>query len=60
MRRERELRHFLLLDRHEQRTAIQRLASGGISDYVIAAATMLSVEQVRIILGDSKSTENVA
>jgi hypothetical protein len=60
MRRERELRYFLLLDRDEQREAIRRLASGGMSDYTIAAATMLSVEQVRAILGESKAAERAA
>ena len=58
---ERELRHFMLLSRDEQRSAIQRLAAGGMSDYTIAAATRLSVEQIRVILGEHRaSVEQVA
>jgi DNA-directed RNA polymerase specialized sigma24 family protein len=53
--RQRELRHFLLLDHEQQREAIQRLAMSGMSDHTIAAATALSVEQVRIILGERAS-----
>jgi DNA-binding CsgD family transcriptional regulator len=52
--RERELQHFMLLDREEQRAAIHRLSAAGMSDYTIAAATMLSVEMIRAILGARK------
>lgn len=52
--REREMRHFELLDHEEQRSAIQRLSVAGMGDYAIAAATMLSVEQIRKILGEQK------
>jgi hypothetical protein len=55
--REREMRHFELLDRDEQRAAIQRLAISGMSDHAIAAATMLSVEMVRAILGETKAAK---
>jgi ABC-type phosphate/phosphonate transport system ATPase subunit len=48
--RERELSHFLLLERREQEAAIRRLASSGMGDYGIAAASGLSVEQVRRVL----------
>lgn len=55
--RAREMRHFLLLSRDEQRSAIQRLARSGMTDYGIAAATALSVEMIRTILGEQKATE---
>jgi len=48
--------HFDALSRDEQRAAIQRLALDGMSDYGIAAATRLSVEAVRQILGEQKAT----
>jgi hypothetical protein len=50
MMRERELRHFMLLDRDEQEAAIRRLAASGMSDYGIATTTRLTVQQVRRIL----------
>jgi DNA-binding NarL/FixJ family response regulator len=50
--RERELRHFLLLDRDQQESAIRRLAASGMNDYGIAAATGLSVEMVRRVIGE--------
>jgi hypothetical protein len=50
--RERELRHFLLLDRDQQVQAIRRLVSSGMSEHIAAAASGLSVEQVRRILGE--------
>lgn len=50
MSRERELRHFLLLDRAQQAQAIKRLAFSGMRESTIAAATGLSVEAVRRIL----------
>lgn len=53
-RRERELRHFLTLDHDQQRAAVQRMAQSH-GDYELAAATGLSVEQVRKILGERKS-----
>jgi hypothetical protein len=43
--------YFMMLTEAEQHAAIKRLASSGMADTSIAAATMLSVEQVRIILG---------
>jgi hypothetical protein len=55
MSRERELKHFLLLDRDAQESAIRRLAASGMRDYTIAAATGLSVEQVRRILGTTQT-----
>jgi ABC-type phosphate/phosphonate transport system ATPase subunit len=53
--RERELKLFLLLDHEQQRQAIQRLSTAGMSDATIASATALSIEQVRRILGERKS-----
>jgi DNA invertase Pin-like site-specific DNA recombinase len=50
--RERELRHFLLLDREQQESAIRRLAAAGMPEYTIATATGLSVEQVRRVIGE--------
>lgn len=50
--RERELHHFMKLAVDEQKAAIHRLADQRMGEYAIAAATMLSVEQVRQILGD--------
>jgi 2-iminoacetate synthase ThiH len=47
----RELLHFQLLDRSEQEQAVRRLAASGMGDYTIAAATQLSVEVIRRILG---------
>ena len=52
----RELLHFLLLDPAQQAEAIRRMAAQGWSDHGIAAATRLSVEQVRRVLAGSKST----
>jgi len=57
--RERELRHFMLLNRDEQRAAIHRLANSGYSDYGVAAATSLSVEQVRVILDEIRALEEL-
>jgi hypothetical protein len=50
MMRQRELRHFLLLDHDQQAQAVRRLAASGLRDYTIATATGLTVEQVRRIL----------
>jgi hypothetical protein len=43
--------HFQLMSYDEQCAAIRRLASSGMGHYTIAAATGLSVEMVRKILG---------
>jgi hypothetical protein len=48
----RELNHFLLLDADQQALAIHRMANCGWSEYSIAAATRLSVEMIRRVLGD--------
>jgi hypothetical protein len=48
---ENRMLYFAMLTEAEQHAAIKRLASSGMADTSIAAATMLSVEQVRIILG---------
>jgi hypothetical protein len=48
---ERRMHHFQLMSQEEQRTAIQRLAASGMSAHTIAAATQLSVEMIRTILG---------
>jgi hypothetical protein len=42
---------FMMLTEEEQHQAIKRLAASGMADTSIAAATMLSIEQVRQILG---------
>jgi DNA invertase Pin-like site-specific DNA recombinase len=49
--RDREMRHFLLLDRNQQAQAIRRLVASGMSGHTVATATGLSVEQVRRVLG---------
>lgn len=49
--REREMRHFLLLDRNQQAQAIRRLVASGMSEHTVSTATGLSVEQVRRVLG---------
>jgi hypothetical protein len=49
--------YFLLFDQDEQRRAIARLAASRVSDYTIAAATGLSVEMIRRILGEHRSHE---
>jgi hypothetical protein len=56
--RARELRHFLLLDRSEQEVAIRRLAASGMNDYGIAAATRLSVEMIRRVIGESQQRKS--
>ena len=48
----RELYHFLLLTVSEQAEAIKRMASQGWSEYGLAQATRLSVEQIRRILSE--------
>jgi hypothetical protein len=58
--RERELRHFLLLDPDEQRAAILRMASSGVAHSTIAAAAGIAVEQVRAILGERGQCEGCA
>ena len=49
--------HFALLTEEEQHAAIKRLAASGMADTSIAAATLLSVEQVRVILGTGRRCE---
>lgn len=44
--------YFLMLSHDEQRAAIQRMAASGLSAYTISAATMLSVEMIRAIIGE--------
>jgi hypothetical protein len=50
----RELAHFHALERAQQANAIRRLATSGMSDHTIAAATRLSVEMVRRILTEAE------
>jgi DNA-binding NarL/FixJ family response regulator len=47
---EARMRHFHALDPQQQAQAIARLAATGLSDYDIAAATAMHVEQVREVL----------
>ena len=51
----RELMHFLLLTQEEQAAAIRRLAAQGWSELSIAAATKLSVEQIRRVLTEANA-----
>lgn len=51
--------YFALLSRDEQHAAIHRLAASGMGDYGIAAATRLSVEMVRTILGETSRANGV-
>jgi hypothetical protein len=46
------LPYFQMLTHQEQRAAIQRMSAGGMSDYIIAAATALSVEMIRRVLAE--------
>lgn len=46
-----ELANFLRLTRAEQAAAIRQLARAGLSDWQLAHASRLSVEQIRRILG---------
>jgi hypothetical protein len=43
--------YFMMLSEEEQHAAIKRLAASGMGEASIAAATMLSVEMIRQILG---------
>ena len=54
---DRRMHYFALLSQGEQRAAIARLASSGMSDYGIAAASGLAVEQVRKILGELREAQ---
>ena len=44
------MRHFLTLDQAQQADAIRRLHAAGQSELTIAAATRLSLEQIRSVL----------
>ena len=46
--------HFNVLTRKEVQAAICRMAAHGYSDYVIASATRIAVEQVRGIIADGR------
>lgn len=55
------MRHFATLDREQQAQAIRRLANLGWSESSIAAASRLSVEQIRRVLAElhpAKSESN--
>jgi hypothetical protein len=54
------MHYFALLTRDEQRAAIVRLAASGASEYTIAAASRLSVEMVRVILGEQRAADAAA
>ena len=56
----REMRNFVTLTRAEQAQAIRGLARAGMSDYGIAAATQLSVEMIRNILGQHRTADECA
>ena len=53
----RELAYFLLLPRDQQLQAIRRLHISGMSSHGIAAATRMSVEQIREILAQQERLE---
>lgn len=55
----REMHYFWLLSKQEQAAAICRLAAQGMPESGIATATMLSVEQVRIVLGQRRALEEL-
>lgn len=48
------MHYFALLTEAEQRAAIRRLARSGMSDYGIASATGLAVEQIRTMILDAR------
>jgi hypothetical protein len=52
---DRGMQNFLVLAHADQTAAIKHLAAQGMGEYAIAAATKLSVEQVRGILGGKVS-----
>jgi hypothetical protein len=49
---QRRMAEFRALDRDAQRHAIKRMAADGYTEYGIASATKLAVEQIRQILGE--------
>ena len=51
---DRRMDYFQLLDREQQEAAIRRLAASGMSDHGVSAATRLTVEMVRAILGERR------
>jgi hypothetical protein len=51
-------KHWLALTPDEQKRAICDMAAMGATDYTIAAATQLAVEQVRQVLGDRRDPRN--
>ena len=51
------MNYFNMLTRDEQSLAIRRLSASRMSDYEIAAATALSVEMVRQILGEQRTVK---
>ena len=50
----REVMYFLLLPREQQVAAIKRLVAAGQSERTIAAATRLSVGQIRTLLAEGE------
>jgi hypothetical protein len=51
------MNHFLLLSEDEKMQAVLRLAKSGMSDYSIATAAGVSVEQIRLTLGQRGQCE---
>lgn len=49
------IENFARLSADEQAAAIRRMARDGYGDYALAAATRLSVEQIRAALGAPKT-----
>jgi hypothetical protein len=52
---ERRMHYFELLTLDERIATIQRLASSGMTVHTIAAATGITVEQIRLIVGAAGS-----
>jgi hypothetical protein len=52
------MRNFLSLEHSDQIAAIKQLADSGMGDYAVAAATRLSVEEVRRILRETARSES--
>ena len=54
------MHYFALLTRDEQAEAIIRMAAQRMSESTISAATQLSIEQIRQVLGQRRALEEQA
>lgn len=57
---DRRMHYFAMLTHDEQASAIHRLSRSGMSDHGISAATQLSVEMIRKILGERTAESQTA